>query len=419
MTAAAAPIVNPFQNGLCGVRCSCRLPYGDGGGGGGDGGGVSAYFTVTNTVSTAFWPSRYDVGRRRGRGWGRRSDRGRSCAEESCSVHVQSARSIIETMHVFQEGGRRISVLPFALSESVNVTTARTEDDRDAFASMYGLQAAVGFGRRNRNCGLTTTNKNFMTLLHGVMNKGRYPAELVIAHQRDFYQNALFPSIKRSYVLPDIGDGEAPREVKLQLYGESLAVNLQKFDAPSLTQFGPEVLGNLLQEARLDTDLNRLCVDAEQRFGRNLKEAEKRELLFCYYSCRWLERSGAAEPPESAVGEMRRWVTERLSTRESDHARYAHSFRRRRRKNSEIYDILGDSTDACRRCPHVRPFASFVRRFLRDQGHLLAAEVVAAAWPEKESSSTTGSAAAAATAAAADARHWWNTHMLQKMCTLF
>ena len=451
---------------------------------------ANAYFAVTNTVSTAYWAAA----------------KRQSCDEEACSAELKMERPIIQAMHVYQEGRRRTSALPFRRTESVNFTTVKAEDDRDAFAVCFQLQRLVGFGRRldadegdkgGHGCEFFKTNDNFMTLLHGVMNRDEYVRRLLGRHQANYYSNSLFPSIRRAFVDPSSsasssrrgrgeeggggrGGGKRGRarhrngrvriSAKVQLYKDSLAVNLQKYDAHRLAACGPVVLSDLLREARLDVDLNRLCVDAEHRRDRNLDDSEKREILFWYYSARWL--SATEEPPSSSPSPVERpaatpsrapgspsfrrpfrfcqamqhFVAQRLVERSSDYRRYAYAFRRRKRTNCEIYDVCGDPRDAVYRCPHSRPFVAFVVRLLRSQGHVVAARTVARASKKATTTMTTGTATGAWSSSSSSllpppppasteelvdddggggggdatrARIWWVTHIEQKSCSLF
>lgn len=412
---------NPYQTSGAGIRTECDRPP------------AAAYFSAVNTVSTAFWPSSVHWPQEDGSldGYNKR----RSCEEEACSVHVQGPRSLIETMNVYQEGRRRSSVLPFDVSSSVNFTTVTREDTRDVFATHFDLQRLLAFRRDGRNCGIATTNKNFMTVLHGVMNRDEYTRLLVANHEKDFHENSFFPPIKWSMVLspsPSWGDDAAgwpqrrqwdqrQRETKHQLYKRSLAVNLQKYDDQTLTEFGPRVLEMMLQEAQVDPDLNRLCVDAEQLLGRHLSDPEKREILFNYYSAAWLRHcappstsSAAAETDAAAFrfsDELQRLIVERLTTRSWDYKRYAYNFKRSKRKNAEIYDLCGDPCDPVRRCLHSAPFVSFVLHFLREREYRCAAEIVenAVAWARDDRLFLDFRLA----------KDWWDTHILQNVCSLF
>lgn len=377
------------------------------------------------------------------------------------------ARPIIQTMHVYQEGRRRTSVLPFARTESINFTTAKAEDDRDAFAAAFELQRLVGFGGRDGSssggggggddkggtaCELVKTNDNFMTVLHGVMNREEYVGRLLARHQRDYYSNSLFPSIRRSFgwSLPSRkAAATSPRHLdvddnptKVQLYRDSLAVNLQRCDVEGLTRRGPSILRDLLSEAAIDEDLNRMCVDAEHRRDRNLDDAEKREILFWYYSARWLSESSSTRRRRRRLRkekirrsrfrfcrEMRRLISGGLPEKSDDYKRYAYTFKRKKRKNSEIFDVCGDPSDLVYRCPHSRPFVAFVLRFLTARGYTEAAASVARA------------SAAAAAGDAVDgveierrdprsieeeekmektlAKEWWKTHVQNNVCGLF
>ena len=465
-------IWNPYQSNGTGLRIECRPPGrervdDDCEGRAGrttlqkrDEASASAYFALTNTVSTSYWASA----------------KRRCCAEEACSVELEMARPIIQTMHVYQEGRRRTSALPFTRTESVNFTTAKAEDDRDAFASCFQLQRLVGFGgdgswcdasgdKGGTACELVKTNDNFMTLLHGVMNRDAYVGRLLARHQKDYYSNSLFPSIRRSFAWSPSSSPSSSKTARLdldcatkvQLYRDSLAVNLQRCDVGGLTRRGPSILRDLLSEARLDADLNRLCVDAEHRRDRNLDDAEKREILFWYYSARWLSESSRRRQKTRENGRrgrrgerafrfgraMRRLIAGRLMERSDDYKRYAYTFKRQKRKNSEIFDVCGDPSDPVYECSHSGPFVAFVLRFLRARGYAEAAasiarasaEVMAAAAGDLKTDATdrdptngterrrvlngAGEKMRSARKEASLAREWWKSHVEGNACGLF